>query len=227
MSRTTNFMMFSFTLLQAKESILSSKSNRTVAIINGPEKYETMKMSLKHFFKEVNELIEKGQITADGKDVSVNFFLGGDMKLLLMVMGINSTTADYACLWCKVHKDNRWDTTKLSNYYNQQPIQRTLEEIKKLCKCKENNYGCINEPLLNTALTNVIADELHLLLQITDKLLQNVIDEVLESDAVEDFNKKGEHPKGCISQSWLTASILLEFPFLFGIKKCRWLGEPS
>lgn len=86
------------------------------------------------------------------------------MKFLLMVMGMNSATADYACLWCKVHKDNRWDTTKLSNYYNKQPLQRTLEEIKKLCKCKENNYGCINEPLLNIALTNVIADELHLLL---------------------------------------------------------------
>jgi len=83
------------------------------------------------------------------------------------------------------------------------------------------------EPLLNIALTNVIADELHLLLQITDKLLQNLIDEVLERDAVEDFNKKGEHPKGCISQSCLTASILLAFPFLFGIKKCRWLGEAS
>ena len=42
-------------------------------------------------------------------------------------MGMNSATADYACLWCKVQKDNRWDTTKLSNYYNQQPLQRTLE----------------------------------------------------------------------------------------------------
>lgn len=107
MSRTTNFMMFSFALLQAKESIMSSKSNRTVAIINGPEKYETMKTSLKHFFKEVNELIEKGQITVDGKDASINFFLGRDMKFLLMVMGMNSATADYACVWCKVHKDNR------------------------------------------------------------------------------------------------------------------------
>ena len=91
-------------------------------------------------------------------------------------------------------KDNTWDTTKLSNYYNQQPLQRTLEENKKLCKCKENNYGCFNEPLLNIALTNVIADASHLLLRITDKLLQNVIDEVLERDAVEDFNKKRSTP---------------------------------
>ena len=248
MSRTTNFMMFSFALLQAKESIMSSKSNRTVAIINGPEKYETMKTSLKHFFKEVNELIEKGQITVDGKDIDINFFLGGDMKFLLMVMGMNSATADYACLWCKIHKDNRWDTTKLSNYYNQQPLQRTLEEIKKLCKCKENNYGCINEPLLNIPLTNVIADELHLLLRITDKLLQNVIDEVLEKDAVEDFNKKRGIPKGvhltklvnCINSLGISFSVwnkknadgsesqVKEFTSLLGSQKKKLLnGLPS
>ena len=212
MSRTTNFMMFSFALLQAKESIMSSKSNRTVAIINGPEKYETMKTTLKHFFKEVNELIEKGQITVDGKDVSINFFLGGDMKFLLMVMGMTSATADYACLWCKVHKDNRWDTTKLSHYYNQQPLQRTLKEIKELCKCKGNNYGCINEPLLNIPLTNVITDELHLLLRITDKLLQNVIDEVLERDAVEDFNKKKGNAQRSTSHK---AGQLHQFPWHF------------
>ena len=34
-----------------------------------------------------------------------------------------------------------------------------------------------------------------LLLHITDKLLQNLIDEVLEKDAVEDFNKKRGTPK--------------------------------
>ena len=90
---------------------MSSKSNRTVAIINGPEKYETMKTSLKHFFKEVKELIVKGQVTVDGKDVSINFFQGLDMKFLLMVMGMNSAIADYTCKYgCKVHKDNRWDT---------------------------------------------------------------------------------------------------------------------
>ena len=42
-SRTTNFMMFSFGLLQANESVMSSKRNRTVEILNGPEKYDTMK----------------------------------------------------------------------------------------------------------------------------------------------------------------------------------------
>ena len=131
MSRTTNFMMFSFALLQTKESILSSKSNRTIAIVNCPEKYETMKTFLSSFFEEVNGLIDQGSISIDGNDMKLIFFLGDDMKFLLMIMGLNSATADYACLWCKIHKDDRWDISKPADHYNKEPLKRTLDEIKK------------------------------------------------------------------------------------------------
>jgi len=117
------------------------------------------------------------------------------MKFLLMILDLSSATADYACLWCKIHKDDRWDTSKPMNYYNEEPMSRTLEEIKRLCGSKDN-FGCIHDPLLNIPITHVIPDELHLLLRITDKLLQNVIDEVLERDAVEDFEKPRGQPKG-------------------------------
>ena len=83
------------------------------------------------------------------------------MKFLLMIMGMNLATADYECLWCKMFKDDRWDTSKLSDYYNKAPFKRDLQEIKRLCQCSKDNYGCINEPLLNIPLDNVIADELH------------------------------------------------------------------
>lgn len=58
MSRSTNFTMFSFSLLQLDETVMSAKGNRTVAIVNGPEKYETLKTSFSDFFGEVNELYE-------------------------------------------------------------------------------------------------------------------------------------------------------------------------
>lgn len=67
MSRTTNFVMMSFTLPQLNESVMSPKHNRTVAIINGPEKYATLKASLSHFFREVNELIAKVQYLLMGR----------------------------------------------------------------------------------------------------------------------------------------------------------------
>ena len=49
-------MMFSFVILQLEERFMSSKTNKIVAIINDPEKYQTLKAPLSTFFKEVNEL---------------------------------------------------------------------------------------------------------------------------------------------------------------------------
>ena len=73
----------------------------------------------------MNELIERQTISIDGKEIKLKLFLRGDMKFLLMVMGMsNSVTADYACLWCKIFKEERWDTSKPSDYYNIK--QRTL-----------------------------------------------------------------------------------------------------
>ena len=48
---------------------MSPKHNRTVALINGPEKYETLKTSLSCFLDEVNGLISKGTINVDGQDI--------------------------------------------------------------------------------------------------------------------------------------------------------------
>ncbi len=47
-ARSTNFMMFSFALLQ-QGNVMSSKSNRTVAIINGKEEYQTLRTALPDF----------------------------------------------------------------------------------------------------------------------------------------------------------------------------------
>ena len=45
MTCSTNFMMFSFAVLQ-EQNVMSSKSNCTEAIINGKEEYETLASSL-------------------------------------------------------------------------------------------------------------------------------------------------------------------------------------
>ncbi|CAB3977587.1 Hypothetical predicted protein [Paramuricea clavata] len=175
---------------------MSSKSNRTVAIINGKEDYETLKTALPHFFDEVNSLIEKGTLLVDGKEVKLEFSLGADYIFLLMDMGLNSANADYACLWCEIHKNLRWDTSKDLLFYNTAPLKRTLENIKKQCKCNKSNFRCINPPLVNISLDHVVADELYLLLRVTDRLLQNIIDEILEKNSIDDFNKPKGHPKG-------------------------------
>lgn len=47
---------------------------------------------------------------------------------------------------------------------------RTLEDLKT-CSLK-NQYGCEHLPLLQIPLTNVVLDELHLMLRVTGRILK-------------------------------------------------------
>ena len=40
MSRATNFLILSFCLLQNEENAMSTKGNRTIAVVNEPEVYD-------------------------------------------------------------------------------------------------------------------------------------------------------------------------------------------
>jgi hypothetical protein len=76
------------------------------------------------------------------------------------------------------------------DHYNSNPHKRTLDEIIKLAGKRKDNFCCENEPLLFIDLDHVILDELHLLLRITDVLINNLIEDVLEWDKKEDLGKK-------------------------------------
>jgi hypothetical protein len=71
----------------------------------------------------------------------------------------------------------------------------TLADVKKYASDK-NQFCCKDMPLLDVPLSNIVLDELHLLLRVTDILLSNLIEDAMELDDKKDFlNKKGE-PKG-------------------------------
>jgi len=76
MSRTTNFLLLSFSLLQTGEKVMSSKGNRTLCIVNGPEKYDTLKSLMGNVISEINSVIKNGKIDVDRK-VSIEMCLGG------------------------------------------------------------------------------------------------------------------------------------------------------
>ena len=68
---------------------MSSRGNRTIAIVNGPKKYETLEHSFSSAINEINTVLETGFIEVDGKEIQIEMFLGGDYKFLLMVMGLS------------------------------------------------------------------------------------------------------------------------------------------
>ena len=89
MSRTTNFMILSFSLLQTGDRVMSFKGNRTLCIVNGP-----LKTSLGNVISDINCIIKNSKIEVDGKEVKIEMFLGGDYKFLLMIVGLKGASSD-------------------------------------------------------------------------------------------------------------------------------------
>ena len=207
MSRTTNFLIASFSLLQKDEKAMSSKGNRTVAVDNGPEDYDTIHDSLDKLLNEINELIATKFVEVDGVKCPIDIFLGGDYKILLITMGLSGATSIYACLWCKVHLSKRFDMSKPKDYYNSAPDSRTLEELHELYSLSKSHekYSCIRKPLINIPLHHVILDELHLMLRVTDRLMENLILEIMERDSKEDINKTSREDKNVYLKKFVKA----------------------
>ena len=88
MTRNSNFILLSFSILQTGESVITAKGNRTLGIVSGSESYHTIKESFQSLFKEVNDLIATGIITVDGQEVKTEYYLSGDYKFILLMLGI-------------------------------------------------------------------------------------------------------------------------------------------
>ena len=123
MTRNSSFILISFSLLHvhvpAGDDVMSASGNHTVATVKGSESYNTLKEALGSVFSEINDTIKKGHIVANESKYHVEFFLGGDYKLfLLIMMGMKGATSIYSCLWCKIAKDCRWKMDLTLEYYN-------------------------------------------------------------------------------------------------------------
>jgi len=78
-----------------------------VGIVSGFEDYDVLKASCKNVFAEINELVDAGEIEVDGHKIPLEFYLSGDYEFLLLVLGMNAACADYACIYCTIHKNER------------------------------------------------------------------------------------------------------------------------
>ena len=72
--------------------------------------------------------------------------------------------------------------SKPETNYNRDPLCLTLAQVKQYVDYGKKEYCCINQPLLNIPLDHIVIDELHLLLRITDVLLENIIEDAMERD---------------------------------------------
>ena len=198
MTRNSSFILMSFALLHSDDEVMAAKGNHTITVVKGKEDYATLKQSFGDVFKDINSLISKNKIEVGGKSINLEFFIGSDYKFILLMMGLKGATSHYACVWCKIHKDKRWDTSLNLEHYQSPALKRSLQEMIELAgkKKQENKYCCDHEPLLHIELDHVVLDELHLLLRILDVLIENLVRDALDWDRRENWDKrKGQQKK--------------------------------
>uniref|UniRef100_A0A1X7TWP4 Uncharacterized protein n=2 Tax=Amphimedon queenslandica TaxID=400682 RepID=A0A1X7TWP4_AMPQE len=144
----------------------------TLAVIKGEEKYDVIRNGLAPVIKEINEMVRKPSIIIQGVSYSLKFILGGDYKFLLLLLGMNAAHSNYSCIYCTIKKDKRFDTTVPTEEYETKQA-RSLASIKSCAKSKA--MGVLREPLFEIELEQVVIDELHLLLRISDVLIRNLL----------------------------------------------------
>ena len=127
-------------------------------------------------------------------------------------MGLKQANAKYSCLWCNVEDKFRLNIRTRT--------ARTIEALTSTHPTpsqEEERKGLINPPLLNISLQNVVVDELHLLLRITDVLTRNLIKAALSYDAQHNSEISGELERpmikellSCIRGCGVTFNVYLE-----------------
>jgi hypothetical protein len=116
-SRISSFLVLSLAVLNDGDAVMSSTGQHTLAIVSSDEKYFTIKECFCTICYQINNLLSQsnGNIvyaTKPKKKLRLEIFLGGDMKYLLTVIGMNAANTNLACLYCKLEKKNRSDTSK-------------------------------------------------------------------------------------------------------------------
>ena len=135
--RRLKIVNFTFTILNEKEVAMGERGNYILAIIKADETYENLLQSLADLRSEMTLL---NKITVNNRTYNIEYFLGGDWKFLACVCGLGAANQDYACIWCKCPRLQRWDTEKQWSLTEINLGARTLEQISKCAKSKQ--YNC-------------------------------------------------------------------------------------
>jgi len=102
-SRHTSMCLLNVALLDGSR-IFSPKGRSILGCVEGQESYLLWKICFAEIISFINALELEKTFSVDGAVYEVEVFLGGDLKWLLCVCGLNAANSSYACLWCHVHK---------------------------------------------------------------------------------------------------------------------------
>ena len=178
---------FTFTLLEEGTLAHSPEGNHPLAVIRESENYENLLSALEDIRQEVETL---HTIEVDGDIYNITYYLGGDWKFLAICTGIDCATSTYACIWCKCQKEDRPNVEKEWSITDPSLGARTIEENIMLSQKRKNKFNVSHRPLFpSIPLSNVVIDNLHMFLRVSDVLLSQLIDQLKAEDRIEQAKK--------------------------------------
>ena len=180
--RSFHVLNIAFTLINDLSSVSSCDGNHLLAILKCPENYDSLKESLEDILKEASEL---KSVSINGRTHQIEYFLGGDLKFLALVCGIEAANGSYSCIWCKCRSSERWDMSKEWSAFDVSKGARTVKEIQELSIKSRANMGCKRSPLFTfIPIHRVLIDTLHLFLRVSDLLINLLIQDLRRVDGI-------------------------------------------
>lgn len=167
-----------FTLVDSSTSA-GFRGNELLALIYGSEEYNLLKSTLRNVIRDQKSITT---VDVNGISYTIDWYLGGDYKWILMVCGLKGASSSYACVYCVVRSEDRGDFSKSWSMTDIDKGARTIAEMKRCVQTKK--MACIHEPLFDIPITKIVIDNLHLFLRLCDRLLNWVIRKILLKDNV-------------------------------------------
>ena len=138
--------------------------------------------------------------------------MGGDLKCLACLYGINSANSDCPCIWCE------FDVKLNSNATGSWPISRTITKANLLIndprKTPKQRKGHTRKPIIDCIdFQYCIADTLHLFLRITECLLRHLFVLLNEADKASDNTDLTERPNMNIFLNFLRNECNIYGPY--------------
>ncbi|POG66169.1 hypothetical protein GLOIN_2v1780831 [Rhizophagus irregularis DAOM 181602=DAOM 197198] len=171
--RKIKHVMVIFMILNHKNRHHHADYHYTVALYPCTEKYDTLKFMLSLFINELKSFKENG-LEVSGILWKFELYFSSDWKFLAICLGLNGLTANYFCPWCCCSKNQIGDLNR--NWCIEKSIDQLITNYNEI-------NGHINPPFFSIIpIENIIFDELHALLRITDRLWELMLAEIQEND---------------------------------------------
>ncbi|GES84262.1 hypothetical protein GLOIN_2v1778530 [Rhizophagus clarus] len=152
--------------------------------LSGIEKYEVLQDVMTLMINELNDLVINGLKDSTGKIWKIKPYFSSDWKFLSIILGFNASNANYFCPWYLCTKKDIGNKNKVYT------IEKNMNQLNPAFfnhhLSEKPPPGHIKPPLLKIIpLDHYIADELHIMLRIWNRLwllvLQCKIDQETQS----------------------------------------------